>query len=127
MAYELSWYIPNRILYLSILGDYALDDARLVNRNIIEELENSPHDLMLFIDGMEMKRLHNFQEIRSSQEYMDHPKLKRIFVATNDRLVKLAMMVIFNLSHAYLTIFDDVEKADVTIQRQFSDFDRSSN
>jgi hypothetical protein len=67
-----------------------------------------------------MNRPYNFNEIRAAQTYMDHRQLKNIYVATNDRLVKLAMMVIFNMGRAYLHVFDDLEKATLLLQRQLS-------
>jgi hypothetical protein len=122
MTYELSWYIPDRVLSLGISGKYTLEDARQVNLLILQELDRISKPLILFIDAMGMQRPDNFQGIRSTQTYMNHQKLKRIVVAANDRVVKLAMMVIFNISRADLTLFDSIEQANTQIQKQVTNF-----
>lgn len=94
---------------LRISGDYAVEDSRQFNAAIIEELDQSPDDLVLLIDATEMNRPYHFDQIRATQTYKDHRKLKRIYIAAGDRLVKLALMIIFNLSRAQLHVCDDID------------------
>lgn len=118
MAYELSWYVADKVLMLSVVGDYTLQDARQANQLIVEKLAQSRSPLLLLIDAGKMRRPYNFQELRTTQTYMDHNMLKRIVVVADDRLVMLAMMVIFNLGHAYLSMFNDLEKANTFLERE---------
>ena len=120
MAYELSWYVADKVLMLSVVGDYTLQDARLANQLIVEKLSQSRSPLLLLIDACKMRRPYNFQELRATQAYMDHNMLKRIVVVADDRLVMLAMMVIFNLGHAYLSMFNNFDKADTFLEREVS-------
>lgn len=101
---ELSWYSPGKVMCLRISGDYAVEDSRQFNAAIIEELDQSPDDLVLLIDATEMNRPYHFDQIRATQTYKDHRKLKRIYIAAGDHLVKLALMIIFNLSRAQLHV-----------------------
>jgi hypothetical protein len=118
MAYDLSWHVPNRVLFLSISGDYTLEDASEVNRLVTRELDQSNAQLSILIDVRKMSRPVNFVNIRATQTFMDHRKLQHIYVAASDRLVKLSMIVIFNLGKAYLHMFDDLENATLLLQRQ---------
>lgn len=117
MGYQLRWHTPNKALLLTIEGEYTLENAREVNRMVTHELDQSSIPLAILIDAIRMNRPYNFHDMRAVQTYMDHRQLKHIYVATNDRLVKLAMMVIFNLSRAHLHLFDDVDKAQWILQR----------
>ena len=119
MAYELNWQVPDKVLFLRLSGDYVLDDAREVNRLITKELDARQEALSLLIDVTEMNRPVNFVGIRTVQTYMQHRNLQHIYIAASDRLVKLAMIVIFNLGWAYLHTFDDLENAILGLQKQF--------
>jgi len=118
MSYTLTWHESNKALWLTLSGDYLPEEAKEVNRLILEELDQSQSSLLLLIDATRMNRSYRFSDIRAVQTFMDHLKLKSIYVAADDRLVKLSMMIIFNLSRASLYICDNVEKALVSMQRQ---------
>lgn len=118
MAYELSWYAPDKVLQLTISGDYTLQDAYRVDELIIGELEKSPAPLLLVIDARAMKRPYNFKELRGAQTYMHHDNLKRIISIADDRIVMLAMITIFNLGRAALIMFNDFNKASTFLERQ---------
>ena len=112
MPYKLSWHIPGKVLSLSLSGNYSLDAAKEVNRRINNELDKSQTPLLLLIDAVKMDRPYHFDSIRAVQTYMDHQNLKQIYVVAADRVVKLSMLVIFNLSRARLQLCDNVEKAN---------------
>lgn len=123
MSYDVTWHIPDKVLLLTLSGDYTVGEAKAVNRLILDELNRSQTTPCILIDAMEIKRPHNFSDIRSAQTFMDHRRLKYIYVATNDNLVKLAMMVIFSLSRAYLFICEDVDKATNMAESQLVNLD----
>jgi len=120
MTYELTWHESKKALRLTLSGDYLLEEAKEVNRRMLDELETSQMPLLILIDATHMNRSYRFSDIRTAQTFMDHLKLKAIYVATNDRLVKLSMMIIFNLSRASFYICDDVEKATLMLQKQLA-------
>lgn len=120
MAYQLTWHIPEKVLLLTLTGEYSLQDAKDVNLHILHEIEQSAGSIILLIDVLQMNRPFNFTNIRDAQTYISHPRLQDIFVITDDRLMKLAMIVIFNLTRAHLHTFDSLEKATATVQRQLS-------
>lgn len=120
MTYELTWHESKKALWLTLSGDYLLEEAKALNQEILDELEKSQTPLLILIDATHMNRSYRFSDIRTAQTFMDHLKLKAIYVATNDRLVKLSMLIIFNLSRASLYVCDDVEKATLMLQKQLT-------
>ena len=112
MSYELSWRIPGKVLSLSLSGTYTLEAAEEVNRLINDRLNASQSPLMLLINALEMDRPYHFERIRALQTYMDHENLKNIYIVAVDNVVKLSLLVIFNLGRARLQLCDNVEKAN---------------
>ena len=100
MAHKLSWKLPGQVMTLNINGHYAIDEAQAINQIITDELEKTSGGLMLVIDASDMKRPVNFEMIRASQTFMDHEKLTMLIVVAKDKLIRLSLMVIFNLTKA---------------------------
>ncbi|MEM9951683.1 MAG: hypothetical protein AAF846_08795 [Chloroflexota bacterium] len=124
MAYQLTWHIEKQALLLTLSQQYSTQDAAKANKEISDILEQSTEKISLLIDATTMERPHNFSEIRSTQKYMDNFYLKSIYVAASDRLVKLSMMVIFNLSRAALFVCDDFDKADYMLRKHLENTTR---
>jgi hypothetical protein len=120
MTHELNWHIPDQVMLLTITGDYTLDAAQAVNQAITEKLSQTKTPLWLIIDATAMSRPYNFQQIRATQMFMDHPKMYMIAIVSSDKLVTLAMMIVFNLGRARLLMFDSVQKANMALQRQMT-------
>ncbi len=119
-SYQLTWYVPDKVLLLSIYGNYPVEDASEANQHNTEVLTQSQSPLFLLIDARQMNRPYNFDRIRSTQTYMHHPQLRRIYVAASDQVIRLAMVVIFNLSRASLHLYNDLEKATIMVRKQLS-------
>jgi hypothetical protein len=120
MAHELTWHTPHKVLLLTLHGNYTVENAGKVNQLITDELDRSKTALIILIDAVEMNRPYNFEYIRAVQTFMNHRQLKHIVIVCGDRLIKLAMLVIFNLATAHLSIFDDAEKAERILTRQLA-------
>ena len=112
MAYELNWHMPGKVLYLVLSGHYTHDEAEKVNQLIHDELDKNQTSLNIFIDVTRMQKPHNFATIRNAQTFINHPRLHCIFVIAEDRLMRLSMMVIFNLAQAQLYLCDQLETAE---------------
>lgn len=120
MTCELTWHTADKVLLLSIVGDYTINDVVEVNRRITEQLDNSSTPLSIVIDATKMDRPFNFSRIRDVQSYMNHSNLENIFVAAEDRVVRLAMLVIFSLTRAHFEVFDSLERTTKALERQLS-------
>lgn len=116
MAYKLTWQIPRKALLLTLSGEYTLANAKEVNQQITDLLDENNSAAILLIDATAMKPSYGFDQIRASQKYMDHPKMKTILVASKEKLVTLSMMIIFNAGRASFQHFDNLEKATRTLQ-----------
>jgi hypothetical protein len=119
-GYKLDWYIPSKTLLLSLSGNYTLEDAQEVNQLISLRLDQSQSPVSILIDAAHMNRPLNFSNIRSTQTYMHHKQLGRIYVATEDRLVRLALIVIFNWSRAPLHVCEDLSEASSLLKRHLA-------
>ncbi len=115
-SFTVSWYVEDRIILLSIIGDYSAADAKAANHEISDILDNTDRPLLLLIDASRMDRPFNFQRIRALQTFMNHQRLKHIFVVADDKLVTLAMMVIFNMGRAYLHMYSTHAEADHALE-----------
>ncbi len=113
---QIGWHIPNRVLQVSIVGVYTPQNATHVNAKLLEVLNKVEQPLMLLMDCSAMLRPANFETIRHEQAFMHHPMLSQIYVASNDRLVRFSMMVIFNASSAAFRVFDSIGQARIMIE-----------
>lgn len=107
--------MPQKVLYLVLSGDYTLDEAMEVNRLICDELDKNQSPLNIFIDVTQMQKPYNFSTIRNVQTFINHPQLFCIFVISDDRLMRLSMMVIFNLAQAQLHLCNKFETAELML------------
>jgi hypothetical protein len=51
------------------------------------------------------------EQIKASQGYMHNPRLKWILIIGSTKLMRLTMIVIFNLARAYLQFFQTADEA----------------
>lgn len=116
MPYELTWHTPSKVLQLTIIGEYSPEIAKEANDAIVEELNRATTVLLLVIDATQMARPYRFQEIRATQHYMNHHRLRHIFVISNDKLIRLSIVIIFNLSRAFVQLFNTPAEAETLVQ-----------
>jgi hypothetical protein len=84
--------------------------ATSVNENLLVLLDKAESPITVIINCSDMKRPANFEEIRQEQTFMHHPMLAHIYIVSKERLVRFAMMVIFNHSPASVRLFDSLEQ-----------------
>lgn len=111
----LDWFTPNTILHLTIKGAYTVENAEATNAALLKALGEAAAPLTLLIDCNDMARPMNFEVIRETQTFMEHEMLGHIYVASSNRLVRFAMMVIFNQSSAHLRVFESLSQAIMMI------------
>ena len=106
------------MLTLTLSGGYSLNEAAQADQMIVNALNQSLSPLQLVLDARSMTRPRNFQELRAAQSFMNHDNLRRIIAISDDRVVMLAMIAIFNLGRAPLTMFSDFHKAGAFLERE---------
>jgi len=115
-THQINWLVPNRVLQVVLSGVYTPENAALINAGLMEVLDKTDQPLTVLFDCLTMQRPVNFEIIRQAQGFMHHPMLAQIYVAATDRLVRFAMMVIFNSSVARLRLFDSVSQARMMVE-----------
>lgn len=120
LSYDLSWYIPNKVLYLKFSEKPALDEFKAANQAILNALRADKTSLFLIIDVQNLKPdLASWDNLRSTQTYMNDTNLEFVLVIgdNKNRLVRLMMLVVFNVSKSGLKFFQTVEEVNVFLKR----------
>jgi hypothetical protein len=120
MAYRIFWQVPGQILYLELEGHLSLDDFNQINEAIIDHLgaEQNDRRIALLIDITRPGNVPQaVNQLRASQTYVGRRDLRFILVAGRNKLLRLMMLLTFNLYRPSLCFFDDVDQALMSAQR----------
>jgi hypothetical protein len=116
MAYDLTWHIPQRVLYLRLSAEPTLSEFEAINRTVLERLNQQNRTAFLIIDVTEFHpNTLVWDRIRGSQQYVSHTGLEYVLVVgqKHNRVMRLMMLVLFNLSKAGLKFFESLDEANV--------------
>jgi hypothetical protein len=112
MAYKLTWYAVDEVLYLSLKNVISPEEMREINAQTTEMLESAGRKLSLMIDVSELIASYaTVDSLRMTQRYRDHHKLDAIIVIANNKLNRLITLLAFNLCRAHFMQFDSRDKA----------------
>jgi hypothetical protein len=120
MGYKLSWHIPQRVMYLKLHTETTLQEFEEINKAILGNLEQLKERQCLIIDVTEFKPdALVWDRIRASQLYVTHENLDYALIVgpRTNRLLRLMMMVLFNVSRAGLKFFETLEEANTFLER----------
>ncbi len=123
-SYDLSWGPGGRVINLRIWGIFSPDEAASLNQQLTRWLDGSrkSSSFILAIDATGIATLTQFEQVRAVQRYMFHPSLKYIFVAADNKLVRLSFMVMFNTSPAYVRLFDNWPILETYVNQSLDSF-----
>ncbi len=114
MAYRVYWHIPHQMLCMELEGNLTLDDFQNLDRAILALLGNEAPDrqLMLLVDITRPATTpRDFARLRASQTYLLRFDLKFILVAGSNKLMRLMMLLTFNLCRPSVRFFDNIDEA----------------
>ncbi|MFW5691410.1 MAG: hypothetical protein ACOCXZ_02805 [Chloroflexota bacterium] len=118
MAHTLSWYMAGHVLALALDGQPSLQELRDINEEIIEVLDRSQTNLNIIIDAVNLRAgYQTADQLRSTQHYMNHPRLANVLVISDNKLNRLITLMAFCLSRAHFIQFDTHQKADAFLRR----------
>ncbi|HEX2622287.1 MAG TPA: STAS/SEC14 domain-containing protein [Phototrophicaceae bacterium] len=118
MPHHISWYIPDRVLHLRLIDEITLDDFQQINAEVEEHMREHGKRLAIVIDVNATRRVsYNVEQIRASQRYALDPSLDWILVVGNNKLLRLTMIVVFNLARAPLQLFQNLDEARAFLKR----------
>jgi hypothetical protein len=120
MGYQLSWHMPQRVMYLKLYTETTLQEFEEINKVIVGNLNDLKERLCLIIDVTEFKPdALVWDRIRASQLYVTHENLDYALIVgpRTNRLLRLMMLVLFNVSRAGLKFFETSEEANTFLER----------
>lgn len=112
MPYRVYWEAPNAMLYLKLSGDVSLQEFIEIDREITRYLASDKLEekLTLLVDVNDAKSVpQSFNQLKASQTYASvyNSKLSYILVVSGgNKLMRLMMMLTFNLCRPSLQFFD---------------------
>jgi len=115
MGYQLSWRVPQRAMCLKLDVETTLTEFEEINRLIVSYLNQNEKRLFLMIDVNDFKpNALVWERIRASQRYVSHEKLEYVLIVgqKTNRLIRLMMLVLFNISRAGLKFVETFDEAD---------------
>lgn len=113
MPYQVYWDAPKMLLYLKLTGDVSLQEFVEIDRDITHYLASYEvgESIALLVDVKDAKSVpQSFNQLRTSQTYAYEyyqSKLSHILVVSgNNKLMRLMMMLTFNLCRPSLQFFE---------------------
>jgi hypothetical protein len=124
MPYQINWETPEAVLSLRLLDQVTFQEFVEIDRSITAHLnEGSPDSaIVLIVDVTQATSVpQSFNELKTSQTYATaaNLRLKWILVVSSNRLMRLMMLLTFNLCRPTLRFFDtlvDATKFIATVQ-----------
>ncbi len=114
MAYKVSWQVPQQVLLVELEGQLSLDDFNGINQAVVSYLNDLPENaaVALLINTSRVSSVPQaFQQLKASQTYVQRRDLQYILVVGNSKMIRLMMLLTFNLCRPALRFFDDLDHA----------------
>jgi hypothetical protein len=114
MGYRVFWHVPQQVIYMEIAGDLNLNDFHQINRAVTDLLDDvrSSQNVALLVDITQPGTTPQlFAQLKESQTYLLRRDLKFIVVAGSNKLMRLMMLLTFNLRKPSLRFFDSIDQA----------------
>lgn len=120
MSYQLTWQLPGQVAVLRYGADADMETFAAANDALITILEQAAQPIVLLLD-ISAVNPHSvaWERTKATQTYMFHRRLSTVLVigAGNKRLLRLMVLVLFNLSTATLKFLDSPAEADHYLRR----------
>jgi hypothetical protein len=118
-GYKLSWLVPQRVMYLRLSGTTTLDELENINQFICSGLEETSEQVALVIDTTDSKGFAvGVEQLRASQRYGQHPRLKSIIVLGSNKLIRLMLVIVFHVATASLKFCQNLDEANTLLKHR---------
>jgi hypothetical protein len=123
MAHKLVWRASDRVLTLTLTGEISLADFSNIGDDIDVMLGEVTDPLVLVVDAKDVRlgRSGLSQARTTSPTYMENRLVEHLLVVTSDKIIRLTLLVVFNLNRSVLRFFDHMDQAEYhlrTVVRQ---------
>ncbi len=117
MAHQISWMNPPSVLHLKLEGTVKQSDYTEISTSITDALDEKNQNVALVIDIIDTKGVPFPNEnIRAMQTFTRHPHLKWIIIVGENKLIRLMLMLTFNISKVNLSTFNTYEQVESYLQ-----------
>jgi hypothetical protein len=120
MPYEMAWDTPGKVLRLKMFDAMTLEIFIEIDWQINERLQECNERIVLIVDASSAKVApYGIERIKSSQTYLQNHQIERLVVISDNKLNRLAMLLLFNLSRPKLQFCDSFDQAQRYISLMF--------
>ncbi len=122
MSHKLVWRPTDRVLTLTLTGEVSLMDFVDVSADIDVMLGNVTDPLVLMVNAEDVRLSRSgLSQTRTSSHYMESRLVEHLLVVASDKIVRLTLLVVFNINRPVLRFFDHMDQAEYhlrTVMRQ---------
>lgn len=112
MYYEITWDTPGKVLGLKLIDAVPFEAFIEINSQINERLQECNQRIILIVDASDAKVApYGIEKIKATQVYLQNQQIERLVVISDNKLNRLAMLLLFNLCRPKLQFCDSVEQA----------------
>jgi hypothetical protein len=119
MPYQITWEVPETVLYLKLLDQVSMEEFIEINEQINAYLDerNTTDRTVLKIDIVEAQSVpQQLSRMKMSQTYAERHDLKWLLVVGDNKSIRLIMLLTFNLSRAILQFVDNDAQSERFLQ-----------
>jgi len=122
MSHKLVWRPTDRVLTLTLTGEVSLTDFVNVSADMDVTLDSVTDPLVLIVDAENVRLIRSgLPQTRTSLSYRESRLVEHLLVVANDKIVRLTLLVVFNINRPVLRFFDHMDQAEYhlrTVMRQ---------
>lgn len=114
MAHKLAWRATDRVLTLTLSGEISLADFATIGEEINVMLSDVTEPLVLIVDAenVRLSRSGLSQTRTTTPSYLGDRLVEHLLVVTSDKIIRLTLLVVFNLNRSVLRFFDHMDQAE---------------
>jgi hypothetical protein len=117
MAYKVHWFDPHIILIMELYDTVALIEFFEIDKIISQHLTETEHNITLIIDASQAQLTPlGIEQIKGTQSFLDSKQIKYLLVVTDNRVTRLALLLMFNLCRPILKFFSNSEQLDAFLK-----------
>jgi len=109
-------------LTLTLTGEVSLTDFVNVSADMDVTLDSVTDPLVLIVDAENVRLIRSgLPQTRTSLSYRESRLVEHLLVVANDKIVRLTLLVVFNINRPVLRFFDHMDQAEYhlrTVMRQ---------
>lgn len=112
MPYEISWYAPPHVLFVSITGDMDIPSIRALSENLLAELKQGTPPVHILTDVTHMGRYPgNVTEFRNAMQMLTGRFDSNILIGRSSPMLKFIASVISQVSRYELRMVSSLDEA----------------